>query len=65
MTPSYTVTPFDAITEVAHEVLDLKPESIKYARGGNAHKWTPLFVGPSISSVLCFTPSLFTENTGT
>lgn len=50
LAPSYTVTPFDAITEVAHEVLGLKPESIKYARSGNAHKWTPLFVGPNIPS---------------
>lgn len=42
--PSYTVTPFDAIVEVAKEVLGLEPKDIKYARGGNAHKWAPLFV---------------------
>lgn len=45
LAPTYTVTPFDAIVEVAREVLNLKPEDIKYARGGNAHKWAPLFVG--------------------
>lgn len=58
------MTPFDAITEVAHEVLGLKPESIKYARGGNAHKWTPLFVGPNIPSVLCFIPHYSRETQG-
>lgn len=45
--PSWTVTAFDAITEVAKEVLGLEPKDIKYARGGNAHKWAPLF-GPEL-----------------
>jgi beta-glucosidase len=63
LAPSYTVTPFDAIKEVAREVLGLKPKDIKYSRGGNAHKWAPLFVGLSTwcppSKPNCF------ENAGT
>lgn len=41
--PSYAITPFDAILEGAKEALGLDADSVKYARGGNAHKWAPLF----------------------
>lgn len=40
--PSYAVTPFGAIVEVAKETIG-KDVEVKYARGGNAHKWAPLF----------------------
>ncbi|KAF9512006.1 glycoside hydrolase family 3 protein [Hydnum rufescens UP504] len=41
---SYTVTPFDAISAAANEI---GINHIKYARGGNAHKFAPLF-GPEL-----------------
>lgn len=55
--PSWTVTAFDAITEVAKEVLGLEAKDIKYARGGNAHKWAPLFVSPVRCIFACQCPA--------
>ncbi|KAF8308211.1 putative beta-glucosidase precursor [Clavulina sp. PMI_390] len=45
--PSYTVTPFDAVVEVAKEIFKGQDIKVEYARGGNAHKWAPLF-GPEL-----------------